>query len=180
MNLPDQEYILLKDVQGKTLDHLIYAITRNQLMAYCERPRGCTMYTERQFNEYARIVHPVRTDGENLTFEKIELLTVDGATDTEYKGMFTAPINEIRIRPKDVIEDEPPTFIQTGIDMELVKQFITECKAKRKDNKDITLEIDAKFPGISDAKLGELFPEAKHETHAARRKRGQRLRGKAK
>lgn len=60
------------------------------------------------------------------------------------------------------------------------RQLVVAGRRVRKKNDEIALEIDATYPGFSDAELGRLLAYQEHEEYEARRKRGRRARGKAK
>lgn len=82
--------------------------------------------------------------------------------------------------PEQNVESQlNPTSTKLNI-LDSAKQLVVLLKKKGLNDKEIAAKIDTTYPGISDAKLGQLFQRAEIETYYARRKRGQRLRGKAK
>jgi len=111
--IPQQEYILLKNVEGYTVDHLINAILEGHIDAYIEWPEGkrhIPMSFQGKLSRYARIIQPVFKDGDDkLIFSKVAVLSCDGETVSTPSLCFTAPIQDILIRMGVVGKDKEAT-----------------------------------------------------------------------
>lgn len=103
--VPKQEYVLLADVQGHTVDELLAAILDGNINAYCEFPEGrrhVPMNYAGELLRYARINHPVYKDGHNITFGSLDVMASDGKTVRQAPGLYSLPVSEARIRRKDI------------------------------------------------------------------------------
>lgn len=144
--IPPQEYILLENVEGYTVDHLISAILEGHIDAYIEWPEGkrhVPMTFKGKLSRYARIIQPVFKDGsDKLIFSKVAVLSSEGDIVSEPSLCFTAPIAGIRVRGGDVSHNKP--LGAKDVFWSIVKKTLTSLKeAKEKvTHKDLFKELD--------------------------------------
>lgn len=114
--IPTQEFVLLENVTGYTVDHLLDAILNGSIDAYIEMPEARKYlgldYSEkpRTLSRYVRIMLPVEKHGkDNLkVYGGIAVLSADGETVHEIFLCPVVPITDIRVRPKDLLDQGQP------------------------------------------------------------------------
>ena len=132
--IPPQEYVLLKNIETHTVDHLLDAILNGSIDAYVEWPearRHVPMSYTGKLSRCVRIVPPISQDQNgNLIFSQVAVLSKDGETIVEAKACFTALVDGIRIRPpKDTSTDKlaDPKHVFWGI----VEKTLAKLKADK-------------------------------------------------